>query len=195
MNDRPWTPVKVEGSVRTFRAKRTCERCHRPIGDTTEAEMDAVVAGAPLPSVAAECGCAEVIEKLAMFSQMYDAIHHGRVDAAGVGHPTWDELGPDAREEYLKEAKNTVRAMVHLGWAPLDRVLAQIEAAERVSGSPVEAAERERDIVDLTDAAAVLRHATEEDELGNPIILVDLHDGDRYAEAIDRAVRALEASR
>ncbi|WP_417510611.1 hypothetical protein [Microbacterium sp.] len=129
MTDRPWTLDKVEGKKRTIRVKRTCENCYRPIGDANDAEMDAAVAGAPLPSVADECGCGEVIEQLAMLSQRYDALHHGTVAADGSARPTWDELGPAAREEYLKEATNTVRAMVHLGWAPLERVLSQIGGA------------------------------------------------------------------
>lgn len=122
---RPWTLDQREGTMTRVRVKRTCENCHRPIGDVTESEMDAAVAGVPLPNVADECGCVEVVEQLAMFSQRYDAINYGTT-TAGVSHPTWDELGPDAREEYLKEATNTVRAMVHLGWAPLQRVLDQI---------------------------------------------------------------------
>lgn len=129
MSDRPWTLDKVEGTKRTIRVKRCCENCHRPIGDVTDAETDAAIAGAPLHPVVDECGCRVVVEQLAMFSQRYDAIHHGHVDADGVGHPTWGELGPDAREEYEREALNTLRAMVHLGWAPLDRVLAQIGGA------------------------------------------------------------------
>lgn len=128
MSDRPWTLDKVEGTTKTIRVKRTCENCYRALGDANADELDAAVAGAPLPSVAAECGCADVIEQLAMFSQRYDAVHYGTT-VDGVSHPLWDELDPGAREEYLKEATNTVRAMVHLGWAPLDRVLAQIGGA------------------------------------------------------------------
>lgn len=127
-SDRPWTLDTISDGKRTIRVKRCCEACGRPVGDVTETETDAAVAGAPLPPVADECGCAAVVEQLALFTQRHDSIRHGRVDAKGVGHPTWEELGPDAREEYLHDARNSVRVMVHLGWAPLDRVLTQIGA-------------------------------------------------------------------
>lgn len=123
MSDRAWTLDAVEDGRRTIRVKRCCENCGRPVGDVTDAETAAAVLGEPLPPVADECGCAAVIQQLAMFSHRYDAIH-GRVVAE-----TWEELGPDAAEEYLLEAVDTVRAMVNLGWAPLDRVLAQIGGA------------------------------------------------------------------
>ena len=125
MSERTWTLDTVDGGHRTIRVKRCCENCHRPVGDVTDAEMDAAVVGTPLPSVVDECGCRAVVEQLAMFAQRYDAIHYGST-IGGVAHPLWDELGPAAREEYEQEALNTLRVMVHLGWAPLDRVLAQI---------------------------------------------------------------------
>lgn len=48
------------GTVRRTRkvtVKRCCDACGQPIGDVTEAEMEAAVRGRPLPSVAAEHGC------------------------------------------------------------------------------------------------------------------------------------------
>lgn len=124
--DRPFTLTRVDdGGTMHLTVKRTCERCHREVGDVTADEIEASIAGAPLPPVSDECGCAEIAEQLAMFSQRYDAIKHGST-VDGVSHPTWHELGPAAREEYVGEAMNTIRAMVHLGWAPLERVLAQI---------------------------------------------------------------------
>lgn len=128
-SERPWTLPRYSGPRTTVTVKRTCENCFREIGDATREEMHAAVAGAQLPPVKAECGCGAVIEQLAMFSQRYDAMHYGRVDADGRAHPTWDELGENAREEYVEEATNSVRAMVHLGWGPLQRVLEQIGAA------------------------------------------------------------------
>lgn len=124
--ERPYTPTRVldNGSTR-ITVKRTCERCHRPIGDATEQELEASIAGHPLPSVVDECGCVAVTEQLAMFDQRHDAIIHGST-VDGVSHPTWDELGPGARDEYVADALNSLRALVHLGWAPLDRVLEQI---------------------------------------------------------------------
>lgn len=128
MNDRPWTPTIVEGTKRRLTVKRTCENCGREIGDATQDELAAAVSGSRFAPVADECGCPELVTQLAMFAQRYDAIHYGST-VDGISHPTWDELGPDAREDYEKEATNTVRAMVRLGWAPLQRVLAQIEGA------------------------------------------------------------------
>lgn len=128
MTERPWTLDKVEGKTKTIRVKRCCENCGRPIGDVTDDETAAAIAGAPLPSVVDECGCRAVIEQVAMFTQRRDAmLHVSTVD--GVAHPTWDECGPGAREEYLEDARQVVRALAHLGWAPLDRVLAQIGGA------------------------------------------------------------------
>lgn len=64
--NRPNTPDTIreepgpEGNVRrirTIRVKRICDACDEPIGDATEAEIEAALAGLPLPSVAAEHGC------------------------------------------------------------------------------------------------------------------------------------------
>lgn len=75
------------------------------------------------PDEVAECACIDpvdraVIEQIAMFRQKHDAIRHSTTTAEGVSHPTWGELGPDARGEYLADAELTVRAMVALGWRP-----------------------------------------------------------------------------
>lgn len=67
--------------------------------------------------------------------------------------------------------------------------------SESMTNSPLEAAERERDIVDLKEAAEALRHADGESFFGDPLVYIALSDGDRYADAIDRAVKRLEASR
>lgn len=56
---RPSTPDETlpDGS-RRCRVKRCCNGCGRVLGDVTEAEIDAAVAGIPLPDVRDECGCA-----------------------------------------------------------------------------------------------------------------------------------------
>ena len=58
--NRPWTPAKQvttdDGrTVTRFIVKRSCNGCGDDIGDVTKAEMDAAVAGRPLPDVRDEC--------------------------------------------------------------------------------------------------------------------------------------------
>lgn len=55
---RNFTPDKrnADGST-TFRVKRYCNGCGKSIGDVNEAELDAAIAGLPLPDVREECGC------------------------------------------------------------------------------------------------------------------------------------------
>ncbi len=38
--------------------QRCCNGCGRSLGDATDDELNAAVAGAPLPDVRDECGCA-----------------------------------------------------------------------------------------------------------------------------------------
>jgi hypothetical protein len=61
---RPRTPDLIRyddagnETSRTVTMQRACNGCGRRIGDVTEAELDAAVAGRPLPDVREECGCA-----------------------------------------------------------------------------------------------------------------------------------------
>lgn len=57
---RPWTPpveVTTEDGQPATRVtvKRSCNGCGDRLGDATEAEFDAAVAGLPLPDVRDEC--------------------------------------------------------------------------------------------------------------------------------------------
>lgn len=114
---RPWTPHEVRDGKKILHVKRCCEQCGREIGDVNEQELEAAVAGRRLPDVRDECGCPHVIEQLALFAQACDAREWGgAVD--GVFHPTWEEIDPAGREQYIADATRTVRAMVTLGWAP-----------------------------------------------------------------------------
>ena len=55
---RHFTPDKTnDDGSRTIHVKRCCNGCGKNIGDVTEAELDAAVAGFPLPDVREECGC------------------------------------------------------------------------------------------------------------------------------------------
>jgi hypothetical protein len=49
------TPDQVNGTRRTIRVQRCCNGCGKPIGDADEADMNAAVAGLPLPDVRDEC--------------------------------------------------------------------------------------------------------------------------------------------
>lgn len=58
--DEVTTKTGPDGTTRTsrkIRVKRSCDGCGESLGDITEAELDAAVAGRPLPSVASEHGC------------------------------------------------------------------------------------------------------------------------------------------
>ena len=56
MNTRPNTPDRTnpDGSF-TITTKRVCNGCSQMLGDITEAEMNAAIAGRPLPDVRSEC--------------------------------------------------------------------------------------------------------------------------------------------
>lgn len=58
MSNRTRTPDKLnpDGST-TIRVQRSCDGCGESVGDVSDAEMDAAMAGLPLPSVVDECGC------------------------------------------------------------------------------------------------------------------------------------------
>lgn len=122
---RPWTlPVRTESGTR-ISVKRSCENCGALVGDVTEEELKLAFAGAPLPNVAEECGCARVVEQLAMLTQRADAYDNG-TGPDGKMHPTWDELGEPGQEAYRAEALRTLRAVAHLGWGPIERIEKQI---------------------------------------------------------------------
>ena len=53
---RPNTPDRVVNGRRTMTVKRCCDGCGEPIGDATDAELEAAVMG-HLPSVIEEHGC------------------------------------------------------------------------------------------------------------------------------------------
>ena len=56
--------VEVEpgDEVHTVRMQRCCNGCGRQLRDVTLAEVDAAIAGTPLPDVTDECGCAGVVD-------------------------------------------------------------------------------------------------------------------------------------
>lgn len=118
---RPWTPpTKTESGGTRITVKRACERCGRDIGDATRDELDAAIAGAPLPDVAHECGCPHAIEQLALVMQGRDSRDWGYV-IDGTHRPTWTEIDPAGQEQYLEDAAIAVRVLAHLGWAPTTR--------------------------------------------------------------------------
>lgn len=45
---------------------RSCNGCGRDIGDATPSELDAAMAGLPLPDVTVECGCADDTPRLVL---------------------------------------------------------------------------------------------------------------------------------
>jgi ribosomal protein S27AE len=55
-NGRPNTPDRInDDGSRTITTKRACNGCGQLLGDITNAEMQAAIAGAPLPDVRREC--------------------------------------------------------------------------------------------------------------------------------------------
>lgn len=50
-------PVDLASGGQRFTVKRCCNGCQRELGDVTPAEMNAAIAGTPLPDVRQECGC------------------------------------------------------------------------------------------------------------------------------------------
>ncbi len=50
---RPWTP----STRNRIAVKRMCNGCKRALGDPTDADLEAAMAGRPLPDVTEECGC------------------------------------------------------------------------------------------------------------------------------------------
>jgi hypothetical protein len=108
---RPWTPDTVnEDGSKSLRVKRCCDGCGRPLGDVSGDELEAAIAGAPLPSVVDECGCLPVMEQLALFMH--------RRDEQEYGTAPWSDLDPAAHEGYRKDAIAAMRALAQLGWAP-----------------------------------------------------------------------------
>lgn len=115
---RTFTPhQKTESGGTRITVHRHCDSCGRDIGDASREELDAAIAGAPLSDVSEECGCAKAIEQLALFTQARDAREWG-AQINGVAHPTWFEIDPVGRQQYIADATAMVRAIVALGWAP-----------------------------------------------------------------------------
>jgi hypothetical protein len=55
---RPWTPDALKPSGGTIvRVKRACSGCGQLLGDITQEEMQAAIAGDLLPDTRDECGC------------------------------------------------------------------------------------------------------------------------------------------
>lgn len=54
---RPWTLDATADGVTRLVTKRCCDGCGRPLGDASIAELEACIAGVPMVSVVAECGC------------------------------------------------------------------------------------------------------------------------------------------
>lgn len=114
---RTFTPPRKTETGTRITVHRHCDTCGRDIGDATAEELEASVAGAPLPDVADECGCVATITQLALFAQARDARGWGAT-INGVAHPTWDEIDPLGRKQYLDDATAIVRAIVALDWGP-----------------------------------------------------------------------------
>jgi hypothetical protein len=107
---RPYTPDEQTGErSRRIYVKRCCENCGREIGDMTQEEGEAAMSGAPLPSVAEECGCPPILEQLARFMNRRDEHENGTA--------AWDQLDEVAHESYRKDARYAMQALAHLGWA------------------------------------------------------------------------------
>jgi hypothetical protein len=49
------TPVQTDGARRLITVQRCCNGCGDSIGDANDADLNAAVAGLPLPDVRAEC--------------------------------------------------------------------------------------------------------------------------------------------
>lgn len=56
------------------------------------------------------------VKQLAMFQQRVDAGENGYIDDAAVLHPTWEEMGRMAQEQYENEARILLRAVMMLGY-------------------------------------------------------------------------------
>lgn len=55
---RPDTPDRIDPDGWTrIHVKRCCNGCGRVLGDVLDSELDAGIAGRPLPDVRQECGC------------------------------------------------------------------------------------------------------------------------------------------
>lgn len=65
---------------------------------------------------------AATTEQLAIFLQQQDAVEFGYT-RDGVRHPTWEQIGPDGHEQYVKDAAPIIREMLRLGWAPTGSAL------------------------------------------------------------------------
>ncbi len=59
LSTRVHTPTlhRPDGGKTTITVQRVCNGCQKSLGDATEAELEAAVAGRPLPDVRLECGC------------------------------------------------------------------------------------------------------------------------------------------
>ncbi|OZD48619.1 hypothetical protein CH252_19010 [Rhodococcus sp. 06-1477-1B] len=123
---RPFTPpLALHNGTTRLRVKRTCNNCYRILGDATDDELAAAVVDEPLPDTTDECGCARIIEQLALLSN--------HVDQQESGTATWEQLDPAGREAYLKEAVTAVRALVHLGWGPAPELTTEV--IDRAAGA------------------------------------------------------------
>jgi hypothetical protein len=108
---RPYTPHEKTADGRTIlHVHRCCENCGREIGDANAAELKAAMDGAPLPPVAEECGCPQIVEQIAMYTNSRDGIESGTV--------AWPDLDEAGRESYRKDATSTLRVISALGWLP-----------------------------------------------------------------------------
>lgn len=87
---RPSTPPfdLPEGGKR-ITVQRCCNGCGRPLGDANDAEMDAAIAGASLPDVRSECGCAP-----AETTEDPSAAPHPAAEGRSAGPGTSPRPGP-----------------------------------------------------------------------------------------------------
>lgn len=91
---RPWTPDEhLPGGGKRIHVKRCCNGCGRPIGDVTEAEIEAGIAGRPLPDVTAECGCSR---RRVVAEAIADLAEHYACPVCGDLAPCEHEAGDDA---------------------------------------------------------------------------------------------------
>lgn len=57
LSTRIHTPVVKTETGSRITVQRACNGCGESVGDANDAELDAAMAGAPLPDVRLECGC------------------------------------------------------------------------------------------------------------------------------------------
>lgn len=81
----------------------------------------------------------EILDKhvlqVAMVHQRADAMEWGGRDKDNpdIIHPSWDEIGETGQQEYIKDAKLSVQALVAIGWSPV--VLSSIQVIEELMNS------------------------------------------------------------